>query len=125
MAIELEQVEGGLPRNFLRPCLLLLVSEQASYGYDLLERLGELSLAQTDPGTLYRLLRAMEREGLVVSAWETSSVGPARRIYEITDEGVDWLHAWAGALAESRRILTGFLQRYRSHAPRLAGDASG
>lgn len=125
MAIEFEQVEGGLPRNFLRPCLLLLVSEQESYGYDLLERLERLGMVQTDPGTLYRLLRAMEREGLVVSRWETSSLGPARRTYSITEEGVEWLHAWAGALAESRRIVTGFLRRYQAHASRLAGDPNG
>jgi PadR family transcriptional regulator, regulatory protein PadR len=122
---ELDQVEGGLPRNFLRPCILLLVSERSSYGYDLLERLGELGMGQTDPGSLYRLLRAMEREGLVVSRWETSSMGPARRTYAITADGVEWLHAWAGALAESRRIVSLFLRRYQAQASRLAGETNG
>ena len=103
---------GGLPRNFLRPCVLLLVSEQPSHGYDLLERLGELGMSSTDPGGLYRLLRSLEREGLVDSAWETSDSGPARRTYEITEEGVEWMHAWAGALAESRRIIGDYLERY-------------
>lgn len=103
---------GGLPRNFLRPCVLLLVTEQPSHGYDLLERLGELGLPSTDPGGLYRLLRTLERDGMVESSWETSESGPARRTYEITDEGVDWLHAWAGALAENRRIVGDYLARY-------------
>lgn len=103
---------GGLPRNFMRPCVLLLVTEQPSYGYDLLERLAELGLPGTDPGGLYRLLRSMEREGLVTSSWETSQAGPARRTYEITDEGREWLHAWAGALAENRRIVGDYLARY-------------
>lgn len=105
---------GGLPRNFLRPCVLLLVSERRSYGYDLLERLRELELSSVDPGGLYRQLRGLERDGLVVSDWETSEVGPARRTYELTEEGAEWLHAWAGALAESRRIIGGFLARYRA-----------
>lgn len=103
---------GGLPRNFLRPCVLLLVSEQPSHGYDLLERLGELGMATTDPGGLYRLLRTLEREELVRSTWETSDAGPARSTYEVTDEGLEWLHAWAGALAESRRIIGDYLARY-------------
>ena len=45
---------AGLPRNFLRPCLLLLIAEAPSYGYDLLVRLGELGFRHVDPGMLYR-----------------------------------------------------------------------
>ena len=109
-----EDVQGGLPRSYLRPCLMLLIAETPSHGYDLLERLEELGLGATDPGGLYRTLRAMEREDLVKSEWETSTAGPARRTYTLTDEGADWLHAWAGALRESRRFLTRFLQRYEA-----------
>lgn len=103
---------GGLPRNFLRPCALLLLAESPNHGYELLAQLGELGLGSTDPGGLYRLLRGMERDGLVESSWETSENGPARRRYEITGDGREWLHAWAGALAESRRIVSSFLDRY-------------
>lgn len=110
----LEVDGGGLPRNFLRPCLLLLLAEMPSHGYDLLERLGQLGLPAADPGGLYRLLRALERDGLVSSRWETSETGPARRTYELTPEGDEWLHAWAGALAEGRRIVGAFLERYAS-----------
>lgn len=114
MSISTEQVEGGLPRNFLRPCVLLLLAEAPSHGYDLLTQLGELGAGSTDPGGLYRLLRSLDRDGLVESSWETSDAGPARRTYRITPEGIEWLHAWAGALAESRRIVGTFLDRYGS-----------
>lgn len=109
-----ETVQGGLPRNYLRPCLLLLISEKPSHGYDLLERLEMLGLGATDAGGLYRALRAMENEDLLVSEWETSEAGPARRRYALTEEGMEWLHAWAGALRESRRILGRFLDRYQT-----------
>ncbi|MDP8958873.1 MAG: helix-turn-helix transcriptional regulator [Actinomycetota bacterium] len=114
----LDEVQGGLPKNFIRPCLLLLIGEQPSHGYDLLERLGTLGIGGSDPGGLYRTLRSMEQEGLVTSTWEMSTVGPARRTYRLTDEGFDWLHAWSGALAESRRILSGYLRRYEALAVR-------
>jgi PadR family transcriptional regulator, regulatory protein PadR len=58
----------GLPRNHLRPCLLLLIAEGPSYGYDLLVRLAKLGLRHVDPGLLYWWLRAMEQEGLVRSS---------------------------------------------------------
>ncbi len=110
----LDDVRGGLPRSFIRSCLLLLIAERPSYGYDLLEGLADLGMADTDAGGLYRTLRAMEQEGLVSSTWDESNVGPRRRVYRLTDEGLDWLHAWAGAHAETRRILGSFLRRYRS-----------
>ncbi|MGI8407235.1 MAG: helix-turn-helix transcriptional regulator [Actinomycetota bacterium] len=103
---------GGLPKNFMRACLFLLVAEEASHGYDLLERLRGFGLTGADPGGLYRALRAMEQEGLMRSGWQTSEIGPARRTYELTDEGRDWLHAWAGTLRETSRIVSGYLDRY-------------
>ncbi len=101
-----------LPKNFLRASLLLLVKEQPSHGYDLLVRLTDLGFKGADPGGLYRSLRAMEQEGLMRSTWETSEMGPARRTYELTDEGNDWLHAWAGILRETARVVNHYLERY-------------
>lgn len=102
----------GLPRNYLRPCLLLLLAEGTSHGYELLDQLSSLGLSQPDPGGLYRCLRAMDEEGLVRSAWEPSTSGPARRTYELTDEGRGWLEAVAGSLAEAARALTAYRRRY-------------
>lgn len=107
-----EEVSIGLPRNFLRPCLLLLLAEGTSHGYELLDQVGALGLDRVDPGGLYRCLRAMDEEGLVRSTWEPSTSGPARRTYELTDEGREWLHVVAGSLAEVARSLTAYRRRY-------------
>lgn len=104
---------AGLPRNFLRPCLLLMIGEAPSYGYDLLERAREVGF-KVDPGLLYRSLRAMEQEGLVQSSWAESEVGPPRRTYELSEDGLDWLHAWAGSLRETQRTIGQFLTRYET-----------
>ncbi len=101
-----------LPKNFLRPCLLLLLREQPAHGYELLERLRTFGFEGSDPGGLYRSLRKLEEEGLVRSAWEQSSTGPARRIYEITRVGMEELHRRAKGLAEARGTLDAFLGRY-------------
>lgn len=102
----------GLPKNYLRACLLLLVSEQPSHGYDLLERLEAVGVGKADPGGLYRALRAMEQEGLMRSGWQTSEIGPARRTYELTEEGADLLHAWAATLRKTKQALSAYLARY-------------
>lgn len=103
-----------LPRAYLRPCVLLLLSESSSHGYELLEQLTVLGVERPDPGGMYRALRAMEQEGLVRSWWEPSQAGPARRRYEVTPEGREWLHAWAGALRELRGSLDRYLERYEA-----------
>src|SRR3954466_16360208 len=80
---------GALPKNFLRPCLLLLLREHPAHGYELLERLRPLGFTRDDPGRLYRALRGLESEGVVDSAWEASASGPDRRIYELTRPGIE------------------------------------
>lgn len=105
-----------LPRNYLRPCLLLVLAEGTSHGYDLLEQVSALGFDHVDPGGLYRCLRAMDTEGLVRSTWEPSTSGPARRTYELTDAGREWLHVVAGSLAEVARALTTYRRRYQQVA---------
>ncbi len=101
-----------LPKNFLRPCLLLLLREQPAHGYDLLERLRPLGFNRDDPGRLYRALRALENDGLVRSVWEKSSSGPDRRMYGLTREGLQTLHESVAALRLTNELLGVFLDRY-------------
>jgi poly-beta-hydroxybutyrate-responsive repressor len=104
--------EPVLPKNFLRPAILLLLREEPAHGYDLLERLQPLGFRRSDPGGLYRTLRALEDEGFVRSAWEPSDTGPDRRIYEITRAGGEELHRLALSLNAGRDVLDAFLGRY-------------
>lgn len=100
------------PRQFLRPCLLLLLRESGAHGYDLLERLREFGI-ERDAGGLYRTLRAMEHEGLVASWWEPSVVGPDRRCYRLTPAGETELATAAAGLSELTSVLSRFLTRWQ------------
>jgi len=110
------EIPPGLPRNYLRPCLLLLLAEGTSHGYELLDQVSALGLERVDPGGLYRCLRAMDEEGLVRSTWEPSTSGPARRTYDLTDEGREWLHVVAGSMADAARSLAVYRRRYQAVA---------
>lgn len=104
---------AALPKNFLRPCLLLLLREERAHGYDLLERIQSLGFNGSDPGGLYRALRSLETDGLVRSVWEPSESGPDRRTYEITRIGMEQLHDSAKAVAAGHATVAGFLSRYQ------------
>jgi poly-beta-hydroxybutyrate-responsive repressor len=114
----------SLPRNFLRPCVLLLLKESPAHGYDLLERLKAFGFPGSDPGGLYRTLRGLEEEGLVSSSWEPSMAGPQRRRYELTRAGSEVLHEHAKALLGTAQVLEAFVSRYREFVA-LAPDARG
>ena len=99
--------------RFVEPSLLLLLRERPLHGYELLERIPELGAeGRVDIGNLYRLLRALEDEGLVRSEWSADLPGPAKRTYELTDEGRRLLDRWAEALRRAQETIGTFLDRY-------------
>jgi poly-beta-hydroxybutyrate-responsive repressor len=100
------------PRNFVQPCLLLLLREQPDHGYELAARLRPMHDGEGDAGGVYRALRGMEKQGLVRSEWHTSDVGPAKRTYFVTPEGVSFLDDLADSLCHTHETLHVFLDRY-------------
>src|SRR5262249_15458230 len=72
---------------------------------------------RVDMGNLYRVLRALEEDGLVSSEWQADAPGPAKRIYELTPEGRRLLDEWATALRHSRQRIGIFLERYEGRRP--------
>jgi PadR family transcriptional regulator PadR len=99
--------------RFAEPAVLLLLEERAAHGYELLERLRPLVGEQrVEMGNLYRLLRALENEGLVSSQWDAEAPGPAKRRYQLTDEGMRLLAQWVEALRGVQDRIEVFIDRY-------------
>lgn len=63
------------------------------------------SLVPADPGGLYRLLRRLEDDGLVTSAWAEGNHGPQRRQYQVTPEGRETLTQWREHLQQRAATL--------------------
>jgi poly-beta-hydroxybutyrate-responsive repressor len=100
--------------RYVEPSLLLLLRERPLHGYELLERIPELGVeGRVDIGNLYRLLRALEDEGLVRSEWSAELPGPAKRTYELTADGRRLLDRWAEALQRAQGTIEAFLDRYQ------------
>lgn len=112
-----EQVCPRRIHRFLEPCLLLLLHCHQAHGYELLEGLKPFGFGENpaDLSTVYRILRDLEERGFAVSHWDTSSVGPARREYTLTDDGDRYLAWWVQDLRETDRALHSFLDTYVAH----------
>jgi PadR family transcriptional regulator PadR len=97
------------------------LADSASHGYDLVEQVSGLAadLVCIDPGSMYRLLRGLESQGLVRSSWETADAGPSRRVYEITEQGIEALEF----MAESLSLRAKSMQRLADQATVAAAKA--
>lgn len=111
-----EKVGGGKPQRYVQASLLMALSQGTSYGYELIQKIGEYGFMRGDapPGMVYRHLRQMDEEGLVTSSWDAEGDGPAKRVYSITPEGNEVLGAWIIHMERQRDRLDEFIRRYKT-----------
>jgi PadR family transcriptional regulator PadR len=99
--------------RYVEPALLLVLRDGETHGYELAETLGKLAPDEpVDLGNLYRLLRALEAEGVVTSRWRDDLPGRIKRTYSITDDGRHLLDTWVAALRKTDESIVAFLRRY-------------
>ena len=106
---------GGGGGALVEPAALAALLYAGGYGYDMRKAILERTNGEVDVdvGGLYRSLRRLEDEGAVASRWCDEDVGPRRREYELTQQGVELAEQWLlddllvelleGGLAELKR----------------------
>ncbi len=85
---DMESVFAGLQQELRRGSVVLSVLallKQPRYGYALTEALDSKGM-RIEPGTLYPLMRRLEKQGLLQSEWETSGAKP-RKYYVQSAQG--------------------------------------
>jgi PadR family transcriptional regulator, regulatory protein PadR len=94
-----EETMEGLLSELRRGTLVLCVLSQLNvrqYGYSLSQSLAEKGM-EVEQGTLYPLLRRLEKQGLLDSDWTLEEARP-RRYYILSDKGkatlVDLSREW-------------------------------
>lgn len=98
--------------DMLNAQLLAMLKDWSAYGYELAQKLEQAGFGNYNKGTVYRALRQMESLGLVSSNWDTSSTGPARRMYSMTQAGGLFLTNWVALLNLHRATLERFLSGF-------------
>ena len=110
--------DGSLPRSFLRPALHIALLEGPTHGYELLEYVQCYGLSSVDLAGIYRTLRQMDHDEMVASTWEPSESGPARRVYALTDRGIDAAECYLAAMARTRDLIDRLLKAALTIEPR-------
>ena len=100
--------------SFLQPCLLLMLRRGEAHGYSLIDGLNEFGFDpdRFDPSLIYRALRDLEDSGCATSRWDDDSQGPRRRVYQITQDGKDYLKIWIADLRRTRQEIDALIAAY-------------
>jgi poly-beta-hydroxybutyrate-responsive repressor len=106
--------QQGKKDRYMQPSILMGLYTKPSYGYELIQTIQRFGFVegQAPPGMIYRHLRQLEEDGLVSSEWITEGVGPAKRIYQLTDEGKEMLAIWIGYMEKQARNLNNLISEY-------------
>jgi len=101
-----EEIVSGLTQELRRGTIVMCVLSQLAepqYGYSLVQRLCEAGMP-TEAGTLYPLLRRLEKQGLLGSEWETGGAKP-RKYYAITPMGKEVYKRLCAQWQEMERVI--------------------
>jgi PadR family transcriptional regulator len=112
-------------RGVIELCVLQLIAQQARYGYELSTALAQLGkpLAATE-GTLYPLLRRLQRDGVVEATWQESRDGPPRKYYHLSSAGRRLLAAQRAEWEELTQAV-GNLRNQASQVDEEVPDGTG
>jgi len=106
--------QHGKKDRYMQPSILMGLYSKPSYGYELIQTIQRFGFVegQAPPGMIYRHLRQLEEDGLVTSEWETEGAGPAKRIYQLTDGGLQMLSLWIGYMEKQVENLNELIKQY-------------
>ncbi|MBD5292074.1 MAG: PadR family transcriptional regulator [Bacteroides sp.] len=110
-----DNVRTQMRKGILEFCVLLLLSRERAYPSDILNRLKAAKLIVVE-GTLYALLNRLRKEGHLTYEWEESTMGPPRKYYMITPEGMALLEVMKNEWRQISASIDCFLPSDESNA---------
>lgn len=84
MADEATQLRKGV----LELAILRLLKSQELYGAQIVAKLSEFPGLNSSAGTIYPILTRLTKAGSLSASWRESPVGPPRKYYAITADGL-------------------------------------
>jgi len=83
-----------LLKGVLEGCILGLIARGETYGYEILSRLEDSGFEELGEGTLYPIITRLDKNGFISCRKAKSPLGPIRKYYSITDDGIVYLETF-------------------------------
>ncbi|MGL5380379.1 PadR family transcriptional regulator [Clostridium sp.] len=75
-------------KGLLEGCILKIVSKDETYGYEVCEKLISYGFEEISESSVYPILIRLEKKKYLYSKMKKSPLGPMRKYYYLTEEGI-------------------------------------
>lgn len=86
--------KAQLMKGILEGCILKIISQSETYGYEIVTSLQKNGFTDVKEGTLYPILLRLEKKELITATYKPSPLGPSRKYYSLTPAGMDYLETF-------------------------------
>ena len=80
-------IPSQMLKGTLEGCILAVISQQETYGYEISQTLSGHGFGDISEGTVYPLLLRLEKNGLITATYHDTGRGPKRKYYTLTPAG--------------------------------------
>jgi PadR family transcriptional regulator PadR len=98
-------------RGTLEGCIVKIISQEETYGYEIVSRLQDYGFDDVKEGSTYPILVRLEKKKIISSVYKESPLGPKRKYYFLTDTGKEFLKefeiVWNDVKKSVDRIMKG------------------
>ena len=114
----------GRGGSWIQLLILRVLYEKPLHGYGLIKEVNKLLTGRRPlkPGSLYTILRRMEKSGFLSSVWDRESSRLERRVYTLTQMGLDRLKNGRLMVAGQRKVLDEMMNFYEKYFPESESD---
>lgn len=116
--------KSQLMKGILKGCILKIIEQSETYGYEIVTQLQENGFTEVREGTLYPLLLRLEKKKLITATYEPSPLGPSRKYYALTPDGDQYLRSfltsWKVLFGRKFSIHSKPYERYLGWSCRIA-----
>ncbi|MUT68597.1 PadR family transcriptional regulator [Paenibacillus sp. NEAU-GSW1] len=103
-------------KGTLEGCILKVISNSETYGYEISEKLKANGFPNISEGTIYPLLLRLEKNGLIAANYKNSPLGPKRKYFNLTGQGEKELEVfWEKWMELQAAVHQLFLQGGETH----------
>lgn len=104
--------KSQLMRGTLEGSILVIIKAGTTYGYEILEKLRKVGFADISEGSIYPILMRLEKQGQIKSEMRPSPLGPKRKYYTITGEGIGYVESFEVCWENVRKTMDCVLREY-------------
>jgi PadR family transcriptional regulator PadR len=110
--MNIEDWKSQIKRGTLEFCILLMIKQKPTYGYEIISTLEKYPILAARENTIYPLLRRLQKEEFIISSWQEGVEGlPPRKYYSITNKGLEYIammsQEWNNLLETVALLLQG------------------